>query len=117
VQGGLATTKAMLTEQPELVTKVVRAMMKAIRLIKSDRKYGIEFIKGPWLDIGKEPEKIAARVYDIAGPALLENGSVSEDIQRQMIADAAVRIKPKQPVPPEQVFDFSIVHKVSETLR
>ena len=117
VQGGLATTKAMLTEQPELVTKVVRAMMKAIRLIKSDRKYGIDFIKGPWLDIGKEPEKIAARVYDIAGPAFLENGSVSEDIQRQMIADAAARIKPKQPVLPEQVFDFSIVRRVSETLR
>ena len=54
-------------------------MLKAIRLIKSDRKYGIEFIKGPWLDIGKDPEKIAARVYDIAGPALLENGTVSED--------------------------------------
>src|SRR5262245_34617890 len=34
VQGGLATTKAMLSEQPELVTKVVRAMLKAIRLIK-----------------------------------------------------------------------------------
>src|SRR4029077_7649876 len=117
VQGGLATTKAMLTEQPELVTKVVRAMMKAIRLIKSDRKYGIEFIKGPWLDIGKEAEKIAARVYDIAGPALLENGSVSEDIQRQMIADAAVRIKPNQPVVPEQVCDFTIVRRVSEALR
>jgi NitT/TauT family transport system substrate-binding protein len=117
VQGGLATTKAMLTEQPELVTKVVRAMMKAIRLIKSDRKYGIDFIKGPWLDIGKEPEQIAARVYDIAAPALLENGSVSEEVQRQMIADAAARIKPKQPVVPEQVFDFSIVRRVSETLR
>ena len=117
VQGGLATTKTMLTEQPELVTKVARAMMKAIRLIKSDRKYGIDFIKGPWLDIGKEPEKIAARVYDIAAPALLENGSVSEEVQRQMIADAAARIKPKQPVRPEQVFDFSIVRKVSETLR
>src|SRR5215510_6489510 len=117
VQGGLATTKTMLSEQPELVTKVVRAMLKAIRLIKSDRKYGIEFIKGPWLDIGKESEKIAARVYDIAAPALLENGSVSEDIQRQMIADAAVRLKPRQPMPPEQVFDFSIVQKVSATLR
>ncbi|MBI3065605.1 MAG: ABC transporter substrate-binding protein [Deltaproteobacteria bacterium] len=117
VQGGLATTKTMLSEQPELVTKVVRAMMRAIRLIKADRKYGIEFIKGPWLDIGKEPEKIAARVYDIAAPALLENGTVSEEIQRQMIADASLRIKPAQPVLPEQVFDFSIVRKVSETLR
>jgi len=117
VQGGLATTKAMLSEQPELVTKVVRAMLKAIRLIKYDRKYGIEFLKGPWLDIGKDPEKIAARVYDIAGPALLEHGSVSDDIQRQMIADASVRLKPKQPVLPEQVFDFSIVHKISATLK
>ena len=117
VQGGLATTTAMLTEQPELVTKVVRAMLRATRLIKSDRKYGIDFLKGPWLDIGKDPEKIAARTYDIAAPALLENGTVSEDIQRQMIADASAQIKPKQPVLPEQVFDFSIAQKVSQSLR
>jgi len=94
VQGGLATTKAMLSEQPGLVTKVVRALLRATRLIKTDRKYGIEFIKGPWLDIGKEREKIAARVYDVAAPALLENGWVDGNVQRQMIADASVRIKP-----------------------
>jgi NitT/TauT family transport system substrate-binding protein len=117
VQGGLATTKAILSEQPELVTKVVRAMLRAIRLIKSDRKYAIDFLKGPWLDIGKDPEKIAARVYDVAAPALLENGSVNEDVQRQMIADASVRVKLAQPVLPEQAFDFSIVRKVSETLK
>jgi NitT/TauT family transport system substrate-binding protein len=117
VQGGLATTKAMLTEQPELVTKVVRAMLRAVRLIKSDRKYAIDFLKGPWLDIGKDPEKIAARVYDVAGPAFLDDGTVSEEIQRQMIADASVRVKPKQPVLPEQVFDFSIARKVSATLK
>jgi hypothetical protein len=34
-----------------------------------------------------------------------------------MIADASVRIKPKQPVLPDQVFDFSIVEKVSRSLR
>jgi NitT/TauT family transport system substrate-binding protein len=117
VQGGLATTKSILSEQPDLVTKVVRATLRAIRLIKNDRKYGIEFIKGPWLDIGKDPEKIAARVYDVAAPALLESGSVDEELQRQMIADAAQRIKPAQPVLPEQAFDFSIVHKISATLR
>jgi ABC-type nitrate/sulfonate/bicarbonate transport system substrate-binding protein len=117
VQGGLAATRAMLNEHPDMVTKVVRAMMRATRLIKSDRKYGIDFIKGPWLDIGKERDKIAARVYDIAAPALLDNGMVSEEIQRQMIADAATRIKPKQPVTPDQVFDFGIVRKVNESLK
>ena len=117
VQGGLATTSAMLSEQPELVTKVVRAMLRATRLIKSDKKYGIDFLKGPWLDIGKDPEKIAARTYDIAAPALLENGTVGEDVQRQMIADASALVKPKQPVLPSQAFDFSIAQKISQTLR
>jgi len=100
-----------------MVTKVVRAMLRAIRLIKSDRKYGIEFIKGPWLDLGKERDKIAARVYDVAAPDLLENGIVSEEIQRQMIADASARIKPAHPVLPEQAFDFSIARKISTTLK
>ncbi len=117
VQGGLATTKAVLTEQPEMVTRVVRAMLRAIRLIKSDRKYGIDFIKGPWLDLGKERDKIAARVYDVAAPDLLETGTVSEEIQKQMIADAAARIKPAHPVTPEQAFDFTIARKVAATLK
>lgn len=34
-----------------------------------------------------------------------------------MIADAAQRIKPAQPVPPERVFDFSFTRKAGETLR
>jgi ABC-type nitrate/sulfonate/bicarbonate transport system substrate-binding protein len=117
VQGGLATTKAVLSEQPEMVTKVVRAMLRAIRLIKSDKKYGIEFIKGPWLDLGKERDKIAARVYDAAAPDLLENGIVSDEIQKQMIADASARIKPAHPVLPDQAFDFSIARKISATLK
>jgi len=117
VQGGLATTKTLLTEQPDMVTKVVRAMLRAIRLIKSDRRYAIEFLKGPWVDLGKNPEKVAERVYEAAGPAFLADGLVSDAIQREMIADASVRIKPKQPVLPEQVFDFSIVRRVGESLR
>ena len=117
VQGGLATTRTMLAEQPELVTKVVRAMLRATRLIKSDKKYAIDFLKGPWVDLGKNADKIAARIYHAAGPDFLENGLLSEEIQRQMIADASVRVKPKQPVLPDHVFDFSIVRKVSETLK
>lgn len=117
VQGGLATTRAILSEQPELVTKVVRAMLRATRLIKSDKKFAIDFLKGPWVDLGKNPEKIAARVYEVAAPDFLENGLVSDEVQKQMIADASVRIKPKQPVLPEQAFDFSVVRKVAATLK
>src|SRR5688500_20402644 len=107
----------MRTERPELVPKVVRAMLRATRLIKSDRKYAIDFLKGPWVDLGKNADKIAARGYDVAGPDFLENGLASEEIQRQMIADACVRVKPKQPVLPEPVFDFSTVRTGGEAVK
>ena len=51
----------MLTEQPELVTKVVRAMLRATRF-QIGQEIRHRFLKGPWVDLGKNPEKIAARV-------------------------------------------------------
>ena len=76
-----------------------------------------EFFKGPYLDIGRERHRRAERVYDAAVQGYLLTGSVDEKLQREMIADAARRIKPTQPVTPDRVFDFSFVQKVVETLR
>ncbi len=116
VNGGLATTKVLISKQPELVTKVIRASLRAVRLLKNDKKYGVEFFKGPQLDIGRERDRLAERVYDAAVQGFLPSGSVDEKLQREMIADAAKRIKPPQPVTPDRVFDFSFARKVSETL-
>lgn len=117
MQGGLTTTRGIIAERPELVTKAVRATLRAVRLIKNDRKYGIEFVKGPFLDIGREHDRIAERVYDAAAEGYLLSGSVDEKLQREMIAAAVQRIKPAEPVIPERVFDFSFARKVSESLR
>ena len=117
VQGGLVTTKTIISQRPDLVTRTVRATLRAIRLIRNDRKFGIEFIKGPHLDIEGDRNRFAERVYDAMRPLFLESGAVDEELQREMIADAAQRIKPSQTVPPERVFDFSFARKVSETLR
>jgi hypothetical protein len=115
--GGLTTTKATLTERPELVSKTIRATMRAVRLIRSDKKYVLEWMKGPHLDLSKEREKYAERVYNAALQLFLLSGSVDETLQREMIAVAAERAKPPHPVPPARVFDFSFAQKVSETLR
>ena len=117
LQGGLATTKAIIAQRPDLVTRVVRATLRAIRLIRDDRKFGIEFIRGPHLDIEGDRNRFADRVYDAMRPLFLESGTIDEELQREMSADAAQRIKSAQPVPPERVFDFSFARKVSETLR
>ncbi|MBI2350138.1 MAG: ABC transporter substrate-binding protein [Deltaproteobacteria bacterium] len=117
VQGGLVTTKAIISQKPDMVTRAVRAILRAIRLIRNDRKFGIEFIKGPHLDIEGDRNRFGERVYDAMRPLYLESGAVDEELQREMITDAAQRIKPAQPVPPEWVFDFSFARKVGETLR
>jgi ABC-type nitrate/sulfonate/bicarbonate transport system substrate-binding protein len=117
VQGGLTTTKTVLSERPEVVTRVIRATQKALRLIRNDKKFTVEFIKGPFLDLGKDRDKYADRVYDTALAFYLQSGVVDEKLQRDMIATAAQRVKPKDPVPPERVFDFSFAQKVADSMK
>jgi NitT/TauT family transport system substrate-binding protein len=117
VMGGLTTTKATLTERPELITKMIRATSRAVRLIRNDKKYVIDFMKGPYLNLGKDQERFAERIYDATVQLYLPTAVVDEKLQREMIAIASQRIKPAQPVPPDRVFDFSFVQKVADSLR
>ena len=117
VQGGLTTTKSVISERPEVVTRVIRATQKSLRLIRTDRKFALEFIKGPFLDMGKDRDKYADRVYETALQLFLPSGTVDESLQREMIATAAQRIKPKELPPPERVFDFTFAQKVADSTK
>src|SRR5262245_32929331 len=66
VMGGLTTTKATLNDQPELVGKTLRATTRAVRLIRNEKKYVIDFIRGPYFELGKDKEHFADRIYDAA---------------------------------------------------
>jgi ABC-type nitrate/sulfonate/bicarbonate transport system substrate-binding protein len=116
VQGGLATTKTTVSERPELVTKTIRATLRAVRLIKDDKKYALEFMKGPYLDLGKERERFTERAYDAAVRGYVLSGLVDQKLQQEMITVAAQRVKAAPPTP-ERVFDFSFARTVSESLR
>jgi hypothetical protein len=96
---------------------MLRATVRAISLIRTDKKYSIEFIKGPYLELGKNKERYAERIHNAAVQLYLTSGVVDEKVQREMIATAAERIKPKEPVPPERVFDFSFIQKVRDSVR
>ena len=117
VQGGLTTSKATAAGRPKLVIKVIRATLKAVRWIRTEKKQALEFMRGPYLDLGNERERFTERIYEAAVQGYLPSGMVDEKLQREMIASAAQRIKPPQPVPPERVFDFSFARAASERLR
>jgi len=116
VQGGLTATKATISERPEFVAKMIAITQRSLRLIRNDKKYALEFIRGPYLDLGKERDRLAEQIYDAALQYYLPSGTVDEKLQREMIAVAAQRAK-VQPVPPEKVFDFSFAQKISESSR
>jgi NitT/TauT family transport system substrate-binding protein len=117
VQGGLTTTKATINERPDLVMKTIRATQRALRLIRNDKRFAVEFIKGPYLDMGKDRDRFADRVYEAAVQYYLASGTVDEKLQREMITTAAQRVKITNLPPPQRVFDFSFAQKVADTLK
>ena len=117
VQGGLTTTRATFNQRSDLLTRMIRATLRAVRLIKSDRKYALDFMKGPYLELGKENQRFVERIYDAAAEGYLANGAVDENLQREMIATAARRIKPPPTLAPQRVFDFTFALKAAEGLR
>ncbi len=118
VQGGLTATKNFLAEKPEVVTKVIRATLRALRLLKNDKKYAIETLtKKNYVDLGKERERFAERAYDAATQGYSLTGVVDEKLQREMIAVAAQRVKSQPQLAPERIFDFSFARKAIEGLR
>jgi len=118
VQGGLTATKNFLAEKPEVVTKVIRATLRALRLLKNDKKYAIETLtKKNYVDLGKERERFAERAYEAATQGYSLTGVVDEKLQREMITAAAQRVKSQQQLAPERIFDFSFARKAGEGVR
>jgi ABC-type nitrate/sulfonate/bicarbonate transport system substrate-binding protein len=118
VQGGLTVTKATLAERPEIVTKVIRATLRAVRLLKDDKQYALEVLsKKNYVDLGKQRERYLERTYEAATQGYMLSGVVDEKLQREMIALAAQRLKPVPQIAPERIFDFSLARKAGEGLR
>lgn len=118
VQGGLTATRAMLTEKPEVAVKFIRATLRAVRLLKADKKYGLEALtKRNYVELGKERDRFAERAYEAATQGYLVSGTVDEKLQREMVNTAAARIKPPPQIAPERVFDFSFARRAGEGLR
>lgn len=114
VQGGLTVTRALLADKPEVVSKVIQATLRAVRLLISDKKYALDVMrKKNYVELGKERERFAERAYDAATQGYLSNGMVDEKLQREMIRAAAQRIKPAAPPAAERVFDFSLARRAN----
>jgi len=85
VQGGLNYNEGNhFSNGPSSSPRRIRATQRALRLIRNDKKFAIEFIRGPIFDLGKDRDPARPTVfYDAALQYYLQSGVVDEKLQRE----------------------------------
>jgi NitT/TauT family transport system substrate-binding protein len=112
IQNGLAVSLKTLEERPELVKKILRAKSKAARFFDQNEGETAELLAKIW----KSDLAIAQESYRATKPAFTATGvPTDEEIKEYLALDAQI-LKLPEPVPPANVFDFSLQRQVNREL-
>jgi ABC-type nitrate/sulfonate/bicarbonate transport system substrate-binding protein len=110
--GTVATSDRFLKEQPKIAAGFMRAVLKALRLLRKDREATISsFIK-----FTTQPRAIAARMYDDLIGTFTANGTVDEETQRNDLAIIAQIAGVNEIVPVARAYDFSLALEADQQL-
>jgi NitT/TauT family transport system substrate-binding protein len=96
-----------------LVEKFVRGAVKGLLYARNNRAGTIPILARAL----KLKEDEAAKIYDAAMPGIVADGSINEEIQKRVIDDTRKTLGVKEPVSPDKVFRFSLVHKINAELK
>jgi hypothetical protein len=101
-----------LKSDPALVEKFIRAALKALWYVQTNRPQTIGILSR----LLKIKQEIATRVYEEIRPGVTQDGTVNEEQQKKSLAPFLGRTAPKDQ-PLEKSFDFSIARKVIAELK
>ncbi len=115
VFNGLATSDKLIAEKPDLVLKMVRAILKGQTYIRTQRAGAIELIAR----YAKTEEKDAGSDYDHIKPAIAADGTVSSDVQAEEVSlrSEMLDIPAAQTMKPADVFDFGPARRAAADLK
>lgn len=100
---GLAVSDRSLKEKPQLIKRVLRAVLKAHRFVFENKQETIR-VMTQWLS--QSPD-IAARSYDVALLSLSKNGEIPD-------ADMEILTEKKRPL--DEVRDYSLLREAQKEL-
>lgn len=112
LQGGIIARNSLLKSDPALVEKFIRAALKALWYVQTNRPQTIGILSR----LLKIKQEIATRVYDEIRPGVTQDGTVNEEQQKKSLAPFLGRTGSKDQ-PLENSFDFSIARKVLAQLK
>jgi NitT/TauT family transport system substrate-binding protein len=109
---GLGTSLRIIKEKPQELKKVIRALLKANRIIRENRDESIKIL----MDWGRTEKDSAADAYDSTWQVFSPDGSLPEEGTRLVIEDGKKALKITRPVSIGEVSDVSVLREAQREL-
>jgi len=109
---GVGTHLKKLKEKPDEVKRMVKALLRANRYVRSNREGTIQTMMD-WIKVDRES---AASTYDSTWKIFSEDGGMSESGLKLVIDQGREAMKIERPVALTEVADFGIIHEVQKEL-
>jgi NitT/TauT family transport system substrate-binding protein len=109
---GVGTNLRKLKEKPDEVKRMVKAMLRANRFVRSNREGTIQTMM-EWIKVDRES---AVATYDSTWKIFSEDGGLSESGLKLVIDQGREAMKIERPVANSEVADFNIIREVQKEL-
>jgi NitT/TauT family transport system substrate-binding protein len=109
---GVGTNLKKLKEKPDEVKRMVKAMVRANRFVRSNREGTIQTMM-EWIKVDRES---AVATYDSTWKIFSEDGGLSESGLKLVIDQGREAMKIERPVANSEVADFNIIREVQKEL-
>ncbi|HEX2933530.1 MAG TPA: ABC transporter substrate-binding protein [Candidatus Binatia bacterium] len=110
--GTVATNDQFIKEKPKLMHGFMRALLKALRLVKQNREVAMESM----MKFSELDRQLAARTYDGMIGSFTSNGAVDEETQKNDLDIVREVLNITKEVPIERAYDFSFARKADNEL-
>lgn len=110
--GTVATNDQFIKEKPKVMHGFMRALLKALRLVKQNREVAMDTM----MKFSELNRDLAARTYDGMIGTFTTNGVVDEETQRNDLDIVREVVKAAKEVPIERAYDFSFAKKADSEL-
>ena len=110
--GTVATNDQFIKEKPKLMHGFMRALLKALRLVKQNREVAVNSIA----KFSELKRDLAERTYDEIIGTFTSNGIVDEETQKNDLDIVREVVKVQKEVPIERAYDFSFAARADKEL-
>jgi NitT/TauT family transport system substrate-binding protein len=112
LQGAIVTRDGLLSLEPGVVEKFLRATIKGIIYYSTNRNGAAQILARN----AQSQESLAMKIYDLVKPALTPEGILPDDLQKRVMAPLLDRIN-KRDVAPSRFFDFTLARKLNSEIK